>query len=259
MKKILIRIIGALCIVASLYVLFMTTWVNVDGIKRSDMRKIKEQITTELDAIHNELKTGIIVNENLKDELKDYKLPYTSGQLKRTFKDTESFLQETVNDEISFKELFLLSAKLPGFVKDTEAMLEANLVSNLVFETSEYYYAEDLEEVVDAVADYTYIFYIVIGVMAIIILLGVISAVTHVMNKRRFVKYFYIVIVLALVCGICILMPMAMNSVKDTMELSGVVEDIELKATLMPYVTLLLVAVPVVLDIIFEKKKKVEE
>lgn len=259
MKKILIRIIGALCIVASLYVLFMTTWVKVDGIKRSDMRKIKEQVSTELNAIHNELKNGILVNENLKDELKDNKLPYTSGQLKRTFKETETLLLETIDDEVSFKELFLLSAKLPGFVKDAEALLEANLVSNLVFETSEYYYAEDVEEVVDAVADYTYIFYIVIGVMAIIILLGVISAVTHVMNKRRFIKYFYIVIVLALVCGICILMPMAMNSVKDTMELSGVVEDIELKATIMPYVTLLLVAVPVVLDIIFEKKKKVEE
>ena len=259
MKKTLIRIIGALCIVASLYVLFMTTWVNVDGIKRSDMRKIKEQFTTDLDAIEKELQNGIKYSEGLKDELKDENLPYTSGKLKRAFKETESLLLETIDDKVSFKELFLLSAKLPGYVKDTEAMLGTSLVSTLIFETSEYYYAEDVEEVVDAVADYTYIFYIVIGVMVLIVLLGVISAVTHVMNKRRFIKYFYIAIVLVLVCGICIALPMAMNSVKDTMELSEVVEDMELKATLMPYVTLLLAAAPVVLDIIFEKKKKVEE
>ena len=261
MKKILIRIVGSLCILASLYVLFMTTWVNVDGIKRSDMRKIKEQITTELEVIENELKMGIVYSESLKDELKDYDLPYTSGQLKRTFRETEDFLLETIDSEVSFKELLLASAKLPGFIKDTESMLDASMVSGLIFETSEFYYAEDIEEAVEVVAEFKFVFYIVVGVLAVIILLGLVSAVTHVLNKRRFIKYFYIAIVVILFCGICIAMPLVMNTVKDNMELAEAVEDIQLKATIMPYVTLLLAAAPVVLDIIFEKKmkEKVEE
>ena len=256
MKKILIRIVGSLCIIASTYTLFMTNWVQIDGIRRKDMREIKTQITTELDTIGGFLDTAINRNENLKDELRDYDLPYTSGQLKRCFRETEKFLLETVDEDISFKEVFVATTKLPQYIKDTESVLDSDLMSYVIFENSNYFYAEDMENVIDEVAEYTYILYIVAGVFVFIALLGLASAVMHMMDKRRFVKYFYIAIVLVLVCGICIALPIGLNYVKDGIDLPEMMEDVELKATFMPYVTLLLAIAPMVLDIIFEKKKQ---
>ena len=259
MKKIIIRLIGSLCILGALAVLLLTTWVELDGASRKELRELRNQLQEDL-AMAEEKMQYYSDMEMFDEELKEYGLPRSPSKIKSRFKDTEALIKELVNTEISFGEILWVAKEAPGYIEDTEALLEIPALAEKLIQTGasvEYEIdVESMEETIDSVADFKAIFVIVVGFFIILMALALVSAVTHMLNKVRWVKYIFLVLLVAIVVGVCVGVPMLTDVIHDELYLTSAFEDMSLQVTVMPYFAAALMLVPVVLDIIFERKKK---
>lgn len=260
MKKIIIRLVGALCILAAVAMMFLTTWVQIEDVKRQDMRQLRTQLTDDL-AVAEE--TMLACRESYKEDLKEYGLPTTSGKIKSRFRDTEALIKELVNTDISFHEVLWITKEVPTYIKDTEALLELPELAEMLIRTdksAEFMIdVESVEETIEAVADFKAIFVIVFYFFVLLIALAVVSAVTHMLNKGRWVKYIFLVLLAAIVAGVCVGIPVVSEMILSEVYLTSALEGMSLRVTIMPYLTVALMLIPVVLDIIFERKRKKAE
>lgn len=55
MKKFLIRFIGALCILGAVAALFMPAWLKIEGVKHSEMRDLRSDITGVVEQVGDSL------------------------------------------------------------------------------------------------------------------------------------------------------------------------------------------------------------
>lgn len=260
MKKYIIRTIGALCILAAVAMMFLTSWVQIDGVKRGDMRDLRNGFLDDL-AIAEEKMLYDIEIDSVKDDLRDNGLPTTPSKVKGRFKETKQLLEELLNTDVSFNEVLWVAKEMPGYMEDTEALLEIPYIAEDLIQTSgndEFEItAESMEQTLDETEDFKIIFIAVVGVFILLIALAVASAVTHMLNKVRWIKYIFLFLLVAMVVGVCVGVPMASELIHNESEfIPSVFEDLSLRATIMPYLTAALMLVPVVLDIIFERKKK---
>lgn len=257
MKKYMIRFVGALCILAAVAVMFLTSWVQIKDVKRQDLRQLRTQLTEDL-AVSEE--TMLSYREFYKEDLKEYGLPTTSGRVKSYYRKTESLIKELVDTEVSFNEVLWIAKEMPGYITDTEALLEIpELAEKLIRtdESAEYIIdVESMEETVEAVAPFKAIFIVVVGLFVTVIALACLAAITHMLNKGRWVKYIFLVLLAAAVVGICVGVPVVSETVLSEVYLMSALENMSLRVTIMPYLSLALAFVPVVLDIIFERKPK---
>lgn len=81
MKKIIMRIIGAVCILASLVVMLVPSWITIDNVSRSDFREFRTDTLDDLENIKNEFMGYYEYNEEIKEELENNDLPYTKGKI----------------------------------------------------------------------------------------------------------------------------------------------------------------------------------
>ncbi len=255
MKKLLIRIVGSLCIIASLAIIFFSTAVQVEDVSRKDMRAIRQQLTNDLEAVQDSVLLEIKILDDYKEELKESGLPYTKSRINRRFSQTEELIEELINDEMSMREVLTISAAAPRYISDTQKMLDTSICASHIFKASEYVYQDDVEDIVDTFSQYAWVFILVLCFFLFFILLGCASAATHCLNKVRFLKYIFIGCLVLIVLGLTISLPILNNVIQDQFTLPEQLEDIRLKATLMPYVSVALAFVPMVLDILFERKK----
>lgn len=276
-KKYLIRIVGALCILASLALLFVPALIEVDGIKRSDLREVREHADSICTDLTDYFIEAVEWDDDLKDEFKDYDLPNSKGKIKSRYGEIGGMVDSVLDGSISLEELFAISAKAPGVVEDVANLLETSasnsvfvvvteyLVYNNVGEMNyythnPYYMADKFEEVardvVDEVSEYTIIFIAVAAVLALIAFIAVLSAITHVCNKGRGWKYLFLVIVILILAGTCAGLYLASDVIADAVENIPALEDVSLQVGIMPFLSIITMAVPIVLDIIFERKRK---
>lgn len=281
-KKYLIRIIGALCILGAAALMFMPGWIQVEDLDRRELRNYR----SDLEGICSEVSDAFVAgldDEDFKDELKDCDLPYTRSKLKARFKEIEELGSELLNDTVSLQELLVLSVKVPGLLKDAENLLDSNCSSAFFYSYAHYILFEgsnavldpygydneividiidQLEEsaqtIVDEVSEYSYVFVLVTGVMILILALAVISAITHVCNKGRWVKYLFLTILVLLVAGTCVALSMASDMLVDALAEVPLFADMSVNMANTPFVAVGVMFIPVVLDIIFERKKKQE-
>ena len=276
MKKYLIRIIGALCILGAITLLFLSPFMEITGIKRADLRDFREDAEALLDGVSQTMQDRVAYDEDFEEDLKDNDFPYKKSEIKKRFKEVEELATELLNNKISIHELLVISVKAPGIVKDFGNLLNTDggdYVINAIVESGmeqvreenpdAYFDDSDITEykktirgdAEDAVALLSALSIAFIGlavVLALIVLLAVISAVTHVCNKKRGMKYIVLAIVLILVVGGTVAGPLVSNLV----DLNEPFTDAGLQMAIMPYVALALMFVPVILDIIFERKNK---
>ena len=276
MKKYLIRIIGALCILGAITLLFLSPFMEITGIKRADLRDFREDAEALLDGVSQTMQDRVAYDEDFEEDLKDNDFPYKKSEIKKRFKEVEELATELLNNKISIHELLVISVKAPGIVKDFGNLLNTDggdYVINAIAESGmeqvreenpdAYFDDSDITEykktirgdAEDAVALLSALSIAFIGlavVLALIVLLAVISAVTHVCNKKRGMKYIVLAIVLILVVGGTVAGPLVSNLV----DLNEPFTDAGLQMAIMPYVALALMFVPVILDIIFERKNK---
>ena len=255
MKKILVRIIGAIFLLAAVFVMFATPWLQINDINRKELREFRAIATEDLEMTQDILLEGIEMSEDFEDDLKDNDLPYSKGKIKSRIKDVDGLLKSLADTEISFQEVTSLAFTAPGLIADTENFLETE-VSAYIFEESQLVTTEDIDEVLDNMMGLDIVFYLVGAVIILFVALGVVSAITHCLNKARFIKYIYIVFLVLLVVGLCVVLPMVSDIIQSEGNFTEGAEDISLGITVMPFIAVALTVVPVVLDIIFERKNK---
>ena len=259
MKKILIRILGALCILGAIFIMFSTSWVKIDGIKRSEIKEFRSIISDDLEMTQSVL-LELSEDEDGKDDLQDNDLPYTKGKIKSRIKTVDNLTQSLLDLEISFQDITTLSFTAPGLINDLDNFLSTEYASDIIFEESQLVVAEDIEDTLESVEDFSLLFYLIGALIVLLVVLGIASAVTHCLNRARFIKYIYLAFVILLVVGLCVTLPMITEIIQSEGTLTEGSEDMALAITPMPFISAALMVVPIVLDIIFERKnKKTEE
>lgn len=279
-KKYLIRVAGALCILGALALMFLSSWVTIDGVDRRDLRDLRKDTETILENASDRFTRYIEYDDDFKEELEDNDLPHTRASIRSRFKEISALASELMNDTVSLKEIFTLAAKAPGLITDAENLLESDCADVYFRLAAEHTWAnaanqyDDLEinydETIDSIvvqledqaedtveiaSDLSFAFIALIAVLVIIIALGVVAAITHILNKGRWVKYLFLAILLLMVIGSCVAFPMVSEILADNLENTPALEDIELKIGVAPFIAVALAIAPIVLDIIFERKK----
>lgn len=282
-KKYMVRIIGALCILGAVVLMFAPAWLQMKDVDRGDLRDLRSDIdgvcTIVIEDFTNELEN----DDDFKDELRDYDLPYTRSKIKSRFRKVADLTDTVLDKDISLKEVLTLSVAIPGVLKDANNLLDSDCCETL-FNSAAYYIlyqgsqaikdengsnmavnitygAEQLEEMtqdtVDAVSEYSFAFVILSGVLILIIGIAVLSTITHVCNKWRWVKYVFLGILVVMVVGVCVALPAVSDMLADAEEMMHpAFADMSLKITVAPFFAIALMVVPVVLDIIYERKKE---
>ena len=258
MKKLFIRIAGSACILAALAAMLFPTWVQIDGISRKDVRTTRNGLVTGLENAEETL-LRVLDGEyadQYKDDLKDNDLPSRKSQIKKSFKETETLIKELVNTEISLKEVLWVAVEAPGYIKDTENFLSTDYCASMVFSVFEQpqVYQEFVQDVVDEANAYTGIMIAAAILLIMLIILGCAAAVTHSMDRLRFLKYIFMSALAVVVIGLLIALPIITEIVQDVSD--PMMEEMKLTVTALPFIAVLLAAVPVVLDIVFERKKQ---
>lgn len=257
-QKILIRFVGSLCILGALAVLLMTTWVQIEGVKNRDLKDMRNQLTADLETAQEKM-LYYSETEMFDEDLKEYGLPRTPSKIKARFKTTEALIKELLNTDISFYEILWVSKEAPAYIDDTVAVLEIPLLAKNLIQTSDTEFEitpESLEETMDSVADFKAIFIIVFAFFIILMVLALVAAVTHMLNKVRWIKYIFLAFVVLFVVGVCVGVPMAADIIHDEVYMTPEFKDLSLRVTIMPYIAAALMLVPIVLDIVFERKFK---
>lgn len=277
MKKYLIRVIGALCILGAVALMFMPAWVKLDGVKKSELRDVREDITGALGEVSDYIQYRLD-DDDFKDDLKDNDLPYKTKTVKKQYKDMDNLCKSVLDGDISMQELLTLSAKIPGVVTDLENILELEAADSIFYQAARYIVRYGNDPMINpgevdyynagvvartAVEDLTndaemvpLICYGLTAVLVLVLALGVLGAVLHVCNKGRWVKYLFFALLLALVVGSLLAFPMVNEALGETAFLSKDMQDLELKMTVTPILAVALMFVPIVLDISFERKFK---
>ena len=87
MKKYVIRIVGALCILSAMALLFLLPCVQLDGVSRKELRTMREDVTGVLEQGAESLYAWL--DSDMKDDLKDYDLPSTKAGIKKRFREAK--------------------------------------------------------------------------------------------------------------------------------------------------------------------------
>lgn len=270
-KKYLLRVVGALCILAAAATLFFPGWIQIDGIRRKDFRQLQEKldtiITTEEQFLLNNL-------DYFEEDLKDNDLPYKKSGVKAWFRDRGALTKDAMDDKLSLKELTVLIWNAPGLMKDGENLLETDDVLDEViahavsldYPASEYtassirrYQKDLIGNLEDAAEHFGLISICCYAAMAISVLLGllvVFAAAGHVCNKYRWGKFVLLAISLILAVGSYVGLPMVSSLLQDAFEGVKYLEDIRLRANLIPVISVALLVAPMVLDIVYNRMAK---
>ena len=258
MRKLFIRIAGSVCVLAALAVMLFPTWVQIDGISRKDVRTTRNGLVTGLEYAETTLLRALDGEyaDRYQDDLKDNDLPSRKSQIKKSFRETETLIKELVNTEISLREALWVAVEAPGYIKNTENFLSTDYCASTVFSVFEQpeVYQEFVQDMVDEASAYTGIMIVAVILLIMLIALGCAVAVTYSMDRLRFLKYIFISALAVMVVGLLIALPIITEIVQDVSD--PMMEEMKLTVTAMPFMSVLLAAVPVVLDIIFKRKKQ---
>jgi len=282
MKKYLIRAIGALCILAAIAVLFLTTTVNVDGIKRADLKELRTDAQEILDTTSEQIAFFALQNDSFKEDLKDNGFPSTSSAIKKPFREINDLSKSLLDESVTLKEVLTISIKAPGLIKKANNLFESKgsdvLVDVITAHTIEKQLEEDPEivftdeavqefktsfkenaqDAIQTLSTYSFAIVALTGLLILIIALAVLSAALHICNKGRWVKYILLAIVFIIVVGGTVATLMSADLIKNAVGENGTFGNLTLRMGVMPYIALVLMFVPMVLDIIFERKFKAQ-
>lgn len=283
-KKYLIRIVGALCILGAAALMFMPAWLQIKDIPRRDLRDLREDVSGICTAVSDRFIMNANRDDDFKEELKDYGLPYTRGKINSRFATIEDLAKSILDCDISLQELLVLGIEAPGLIKDATNMIDSRDVSAVFYGSTVQYilfegtqaitedYDDNIEnqiieenienlenateDVVEVLSDISFLFAVLAGVLILILALAVASAITHVCNKTRWLKYIFLTVLVLLVVGSCLAVPMASEMIAGSVDAASAYADVSLRMTATPFISVALMIVPIILDIVYERKKK---
>ena len=151
MKKYIIRIIGALCIIGAVAAMFLLSWFKIDGIKRSDLRNLRDDTCGVIKYVGDSFVEKVSVDDNFSEELKDNDLPSSRSAVKKQFREIGDLLEGLLDENISLQEVLTLSIKAPGIIEDAENLVDSSVGASLISVVTDYQVNEAREENPDAV------------------------------------------------------------------------------------------------------------
>lgn len=280
MKKYLIRVLGALCIVAALAVMILPTCIKIDGMKSKNKRLLRGNTEAFLSAAEDALVDGV-KQDAIEEDLEDNDLPATKSKLKSWLKEIENVAEDALDEEISLKEILVLLCKAPGITKDMQNLMntdyamsrtldalayeayKGNLDPGVKAEPEQMYewvqsseFRDSLEDTVEMLDPVPIVCYIVLGVFGLFGALAVWAVVGHICNKGRWGKYVLLALVVLVVVGTCVALPLLSGVIEETAGDVSLLKGVQLRMTAAPFCVIALMIVPIVLDIIFERKYK---
>lgn len=281
LKKYAIRTVGALCILGALALMFMGSWIKLKDVDRRGLREIRDQLKDFTGAAKTAYISQLQENRLFKDEAKDCDLPASSGKVKAGIKEVDTLIGSVLDENVSFREVLDLSVRAPRIVDNTEELLESDCADSLFTHTAYYLWIDEYrqdweleysdimelarkdgrqfvtmsEDIVDGYEDFSSLVTLLTAVLCLIILLGVAAAATHICNRVRWLKYIFLIILVLLVAGTLVGTSIASEMVADLV--GGPFDDLTLSITVVPFFAIALMAVPVVLDVAFERKKEI--
>lgn len=265
--KYIIRFVGSVCILASAALLVFSPIIEIDGVKNKEFRSAYSQFE-ELSKLEEtwllretERKTSAV-----KEELRDYDLPYRKSELKAWFRNINGLAKETLNSSITLEEVFTLVWNAPELVNDVENLMETDTILedgiNILVRYDEKTFGsefmhEKLDEVEEHFAAIRNICYLLIVLFAVLALLVVAAVIGNILNKGRGIKYVVLVIVAAITVGCYIGVPSLSGVLSDAVAENELLKDMELCTTAVPVLACILLIIPAVLD--FWNKKRAEK
>lgn len=272
-KTMLIRLVGALCIIGSVVMLFLSPWVQLDGLKRKEKSAVTDVLSEVYDGVEEGAVTLVEDIDEISKALKKADLPYKEKAVKTMVRGITDPLKAVFDEGVSLQGIFSLSWAFPEVAEWMGVTMDVMLDNAAAIGPAEEV-TEVLEDIQDALETPVSIVRVVVIVFLALAVLTLLSAVCHMCNRVRWVKYLLLVLVMALVIGSYVAVPIASDSMNDAIEdavdslqeslnlpaevMAAVLtlENLELTMGLMPALGAVLLLVPVLLDIIFEGKRK---
>lgn len=258
LKTVIIRAIGALCIIAALLLLVLPVSVRIDGVKSKAFKEMRNESEEDFDKMCYRM-IAMLDQKGFEEELEDNDLPSTRSSIKKMFKNASSVVNGMITDEFSMYALFEVMGGLTKYVEEFGKLadIKSNYLNTIV-EDNGYMKLRDFEDIDDAddeiklVATVVRVFFIV---LAVICLAAVIS---RMFGRLAFFKYLFFILVcliVGLLIGVTIV---ASSGLVDAFHLPEAFDDITVKMTAAPFIAMALALVPIVLDLIFKNKKTTE-
>lgn len=286
MKKLLLRFVGAICILGALALMFLPNWFLIEDADRREVRALRSDISGMLGAASDAF-VEQTSDDFFRSELKDYDLPHTRSSIRNRFEQYANMVDSLMEQSISLKKLLHVSLQAPGMIQDASNLSDSFCAETFYQSTAKYVLFEgtraytgsdqvttqDVEKtarllktnstpLIETLAEFRSCFYLAAALLILIFLLGIAATVGHICNKGRWLKYLFLVIQLALVAGSCIAIPMVAELLTDTASTLPAFADASLKITSTPFLAIGLLIIPILLDITCERKiekKKTEE
>lgn len=254
MMKVLVRIIGAGCLVAAVFIAFTAAWLQLDNVTSSDLRTAKKSTLQDMEMVKIGFLAAYDLDPNIKAELENANLPDTKTSIKRRFSETESLLDKWFSGDISLAMVYELCGEAPRYLEDTSSLLNSN-IPDTVFGFSKNFTTLGMDEVIDEAIMYDEIFDWAKIILLVFIGLGALAAFTQLFRPTQFVKYFFIVLLGGMAIASYVIVPSLSDEISGILFLNKDLENLGLTVTMSPLFAFVLSLVPVVLDIIFERNK----
>lgn len=257
MKKILIRLVGTVCILASVLTMFFTTWIQIDGVRTKVFRETRESIYSDLDHLTSQLSLSIDAGSiKIKEDLKDNDLPHTKSGIKKRITKIRGILGDLIDDKLGLGEILTISLNAPQYIVDTTNMLYTDYVRYKVSGVATTISLDGLEDFTGALTEYSWCFTAVSILFFSVILLGLAAAVFNLIDKANALKYIYFGVLILLVAGLAVALPHISEIIASTIMLPEDWEDISFKLTVMPFLTAILALAPCVISTQLHVKNK---
>lgn len=279
-KKYLIRTIGALCILGAVALMFIGGWVEMKDMDKKELRNVRGKLEDCTAAAETAYISLLKENRMFKDEAKDCDLPTSSSKAKADIKEIDSLVDSVLDETVSFGELLDLTIRAPHIVEKTEELVESDCADSLFTEMAyrmwvdEYWqdaettyeevramartdgqqFADMSETLVDGYEEFSMVVLLLMVALFMIIVLGVGAAATHISNRARWLKYIFLALLVLLTVGTMVATSAVSEMVGE--QVGGPFADLTLSITVTPFFAIALMIVPVVLDVVSERKKR---
>ena len=280
MKKFLIRLIGSLCILASLALMLMPGWIQAKDVDRKALRDTRSDVEGMLAAAEDRYLLLLDNMSGFKEEVKDYDLPYTPSRVKSRFRQLGNLSDSLLDRDLSLFELYTLSMKAPEVLEDVENLLDSDAADAVFIAVAQYtlsessqanpdsslsaselsdFYQDAALDSLEGIFDVSFLLMIPAVFIILVVTLAIVSAVTHMCNKVRWFKYLYLFILVAMVAGTCVALSLTSDMLAELVKTVPAFADMRLQITITPFIAVALMFVPMILDIVYERKKSLPQ
>ncbi len=253
MKEKILRVTGSICIIVSVFIMFLTSIISIGGVTKRDLREYRKYVVEDL----NEVEDYLLANfDYIKEDLKENELPFTKTALRKAFNKAEHMVKTLIDSRVSVKELISYAVKIPSIINNSSKLLETDYTYDKIMNTTNNVERDEFAALIDEGATVKIVASLVIVFFVLLIIFSLFTGVFNIINRMNFAKYILFGIFLIMSIALMIGVPIISEMISESEVLPKVIEDLTLHATGIPFVATSMAAVPIIIDIVCKVKSK---